>query len=548
MNLDVLIPVAWVCWVILLGALLAVTVVTPRGAQRSPDTGPGCVFLATASMYFLLMGAGALLLTFTLSRSFGGVLTMAILLGFAVFVLIADPGVKAWEKWRFEREYARVGTFKDPDLNALADAIRTGDGVALTRRLEGKPPPSGLDRSGHDLFGYALVALRDRRGSLDCVRALLEVGCDPGTTRMPDGRAPIHFMILDTTPAGLEAVLLLLQHGADPNAINPITGDTPIREAGDSTDLVRALVEAGADFDRIQSNGVTALVDFVASCHWESALYLVEQGARLDVVNSDGLSLGYYLDSWKESVFGEHPEGWDRLRAAIAARSGAGPGPQGEEGATSDAAASEPPGMTPFVRFKQSFTIDVEKWREGIGYDLDAIHEASPEERAAIEDLLLEQGVRDWRDVEALAVVDSARSRETLRSAMTSHDHEIALAVARFAPDLLADAERVALIVRGLEGARFYEGLSQALRQAEDCHPPPVIEALLHGAVQRDGEVAPHFAAMLMFLHGQAETTFDWEQRPFFLTFNTRDPAARAAAFRELCRKIGVDAQPYLDE
>ena len=75
--------------------------------------------------------------------------------------------------------------------------------------------------------------------------------------------------------------------------------------------------------------------------------------------------------------------------------------------------------------------------------------------------------------------------------------------------------------------------------------PAPVIEALLHGAVRRDGGIAVHFAAMLMFLHGQAETAFDMDQRPFFLTFNTWDPAARAAAFRELCRKTGVEARRY---
>lgn len=236
-----------------------------------------------------------------------------------------------------------------------------------------------------------------------------------------------------------------------------------------------------------------------------------------------------------------------------------GPGPPG--------APSDPPGMdeirdaanrprrraaaaasdSPLDRFEQSLQINYEKWHDGIGYDLGAIREASPEERASIEALLLERGVRDWRDVEALAVLKSPRAREALRSAMTSHDLEVALAVVRHAPDLVGEAERVALIVRGLERARVYGGLTQALRQAEDCHPVPVIEALLRGAVRRDGGVAVHFAAMLMFLHGQAETSFDMDQRPFFLTFNTQDPTARAAAFRELCRKIGVDAQRYLE-
>jgi hypothetical protein len=197
-------------------------------------------------------------------------------------------------------------------------------------------------------------------------------------------------------------------------------------------------------------------------------------------------------------------------------------------------------------RFERSLQINYEKWHDGIGYDLDAIREASPEERASIEALLLQRGVRDWRDVEALAVLKSPRARESLRSAMTSHDHQVALAVARHAPDLLDEAARAALIVRALEQATIYGGLSQALNQAEEFHPAPVIEALLHGAVRRDGEVAVHFAAILMFLHGHAETAFDMDQRSFFLTFNTQDPTARAAAFRQLCRKIGVDAQRYL--
>ncbi|MCP4041096.1 MAG: hypothetical protein GY731_03940 [Gammaproteobacteria bacterium] len=198
-------------------------------------------------------------------------------------------------------------------------------------------------------------------------------------------------------------------------------------------------------------------------------------------------------------------------------------------------------------RFEQSLQIDYEKWHDGIGYDLDAIRGASPEERSSVEALLFQRGFRDWRDVQALAVLNSPRAREALRSAMSSRDHQVSLAVARHAPDLLDEAERAALIVRGLERATVYAGLTQALSQAEDCHPAPVIETLLHGAVRRSGDVAVHFAAMLMFLHGQAETAFDMDQRPFFLTFNTQDPTARASAFRELCRKIGVNPQRYLE-
>jgi ankyrin repeat protein len=127
-------------------------------------------------------------------------------------------------------------------------------------------------------------------------------------------------MVVDRTPAAQETMLLLLQHRADPNAVDPVTNDTPLRAAGDNPAVVRALVEAGADIDHIQSDGTTALVYFVSVRQWDSALYLVQRGARLDVANEHGLSLEYYLKEWKDSVYGEHPEGWNRLRAAIAAK------------------------------------------------------------------------------------------------------------------------------------------------------------------------------------------------------------------------------------
>lgn len=320
MVLKILVPITWTFWVILLVTLLVVTVIMLLDTRRSPQGGEGFYRSLIILLNFVLMGAGWLLYHFTQNQSVGGILTMAIVFGYFVIMLVAQPVNKAYCQWSFEREQARVGDFRDPELRPFAEAIEADDGATLKRLLNGKPPPQGWDRAGCDLLGYALVTLRDRKGSLDCVRALLRAGSDPNTTHLPDGLSPAQFMIVDITPVGREAVLLLLKHGADPNAIDPITGQTLILKSGDSPDLVRALIEAGAEMDRIQPNGVTALVEFIAEWRWESALYLVEQGARLDVKNEDGLSIDYYLESWKDSVFGEHPEGWDRLRVAMAAR------------------------------------------------------------------------------------------------------------------------------------------------------------------------------------------------------------------------------------
>ena len=41
---------------------------------------------------------------------------------------------------------------------------------------------------------------------------------------------------------------------------------------------------------------------------------------QLDMTGPDGLSLDDYLIEFNDSVYGEHPEGWDRVREAILAR------------------------------------------------------------------------------------------------------------------------------------------------------------------------------------------------------------------------------------
>jgi len=201
---------------------------------------------------------------------------------------------------------------------------------------------------------------------------------------------------------------------------------------------------------------------------------------------------------------------------------------------------------TAFGRFERSMVIDYEKWHDGEGYDIDALKAATPAERTAIETLLLNRGAQDWRDVEALAALGTPRANALVKSAVDSPDPEIRMAVVRHAPNLLSSTKRVTSLVRALETARLYGGLSQALDEAAELHPKEVVDALLRGALKRDGETAVHFAAMLMFIYGKAKEPFEWDQRPFFLRFNTNDQQERTAVFLELCQKIEVNPSPYL--
>lgn len=205
-------------------------------------------------------------------------------------------------------------------------------------------------------------------------------------------------------------------------------------------------------------------------------------------------------------------------------------------------------GDDPVSRFRRSMVLDHEKWRDGIGYDLDAIAAAaasSPKLAQQIEAILLSEGVKGWREVEALAALDTPRARKALRAALSGNT-EVRMAVARHAPQLVPRRSEVASLVKALETGEFYGGLTQALDRVEQLHPTPVIDALFRGALTREGEVAVHFAAMLLFLNGKAKEPFDWEQRPFCLRFNSADRSERDAVFGELCERIGVDPARYL--
>ena len=84
------------------------------------------------------------------------------------------------------------------------------------------------------------------------------------------------------------------------------------------------------------------------------------------------------------------------------------------------------------------------------------------------------------------------------------------------------------------------DGMTKVLLLVEDDHPPAVIDALLRGTLDLERQVPIHFAALLLYLHGQAAEPFDWDVRPFVLGFTTTDPAERRSVHEELCARIGV--------
>jgi hypothetical protein len=315
-----LVPVAWALWGIVLLALVWAFMGELFNPTETPEFSSG--FGAAVLGLFLVVHAGLGLCLFWVCRrsSSGGLIALTLLLGYPVVMMIAIPLVGFWETRQLERELSRVGDFPDPAARVLAESIESGDVAGLQRLIAGDPPPPARDRAGNDLLAYAALIVRDRDGDPGVVRILLEAGMDPRQSSMGDGRSLLRFMVLDRDPSSIEVVRLLLEHGADPNAVDPQTGMTPMADAGATPEMVRLLTEAGADIDRRLPGGESMLVRFIGRQHWDSALYLIQQGADLDPTDPDGLSVDYYLKEFEDSVYGAHPEGWDRVRDEIELR------------------------------------------------------------------------------------------------------------------------------------------------------------------------------------------------------------------------------------
>ena len=188
--------------------------------------------------------------------------------------------------------------------------------------------------------------------------------------------------------------------------------------------------------------------------------------------------------------------------------------------------------------------MNYDTWHDGAGCDLEALDEMTPEDRDKVVDFLSDLNESNsWRNLEALAHINSAKARDLIKNALQHPSLQIRIYASRFASQ--AEKKREQILIEALKNAEIYGGLSQALDQIETFHPQGVIDALLRGLLNRNEE-AVNFAGMLYFIFGKADTSFDWDNRPLFLKFNTDDRAEKEKAFVEFCNILGVSSKKYM--
>ena len=193
---------------------------------------------------------------------------------------------------------------------------------------------------------------------------------------------------------------------------------------------------------------------------------------------------------------------------------------------------------TTFGQFERSMEIDYNKWHDGEGYEIGLIAGMDDGERAQLEALLIARLERggDWRDVEALAELETPRAREAVKKARKHTNND----VRNFALDLAKESKLLEgqewedEVVRAVERAASMNGLDAALRFAAECSTPRVRKAVLDMARTGDATTRVNMAGLLYYLIGKAKEAFDWEHRPYFLQFGEEDMAVLRPAWNQL--------------
>jgi ankyrin repeat protein len=149
----------------------------------------------------------------------------------------------------------------------------------------------GANIDALDQDGNSALWLATRFSKIDVVLRLLDANAD---VDLPNnqGWTPLHCSTFCGNEAKDVAIVeAILDAGADPNAVEPTYGETPLHyavKATNSPEMVKLLIDAGADVNATSTSGDTPLQFAVAKGNSEIAEVLLAAGADPEITNQVG--------------------------------------------------------------------------------------------------------------------------------------------------------------------------------------------------------------------------------------------------------------------
>ncbi|MFN2528474.1 MAG: ankyrin repeat domain-containing protein [Candidatus Baltobacteraceae bacterium] len=169
----------------------------------------------------------------------------------------------------------------------LARAAAAGESNRVAQLVQGGADPSAMFEGRTSLLQWALL-----NRSATGLEALLDAGADPAHAD-ETGDTVMHYASKADDPTYLD---ILLAHHVDPDMPNAITAATPLMDAllGDRDAQVAKLIAAGADLNRVDDMGNTAL-HVAAKINSPHVLDLLQAGADPLVRNGKNQTFQAYL-------------------------------------------------------------------------------------------------------------------------------------------------------------------------------------------------------------------------------------------------------------
>jgi hypothetical protein len=204
------------------------------------------------------------------------------------------------------------------------------------------------------------------------------------------------------------------------------------------------------------------------------------------------------------------------------------------------------PSSPAMIRFIKSMKIGYIEWHDGISYDLEALKEYSTEELNYIEALLLSRKNEDWRDVEALAALNTPAAIQALKDCLESSNLDCRLFAVRYLKEMNILDRIDQVVVTALPLTKTGEGFSLALALAKDYPSEAIKDIVLWCCLNGNESIRVLCAAMVLYLYGITTDYYDTSHKIVF-EFHEPDRSKRIEPFTRLCRMINIDPEPFIN-
>jgi len=236
-------------------------------------------------------------------------------------------GCKPAGGWLFSVQADRIepdAFSSDSITKRLAIAVDRGDEAAVASAIKAGANVDGEGQHGFCLLYWAL-ARKNPRGFELLLKHNANLEADYRDVKyLPD--ESFRYTVLEKAIASREpeCLKIAIRHGLDPNYVLHPEDDTPLifyAQRAESTPAIAVLVDAGADINRRDGAGYTAVVRAMSARDYNTAWFLLQRGADPTVKDERGRDLVSELKEYgSRGVRSDQRESFDKVINELAQR------------------------------------------------------------------------------------------------------------------------------------------------------------------------------------------------------------------------------------